>query len=316
METNKKFKYTTSNKRYHTWDYHLKSIFGEKIIKISLDGGFTCPNIDGKVAYGGCIYCSKRGSGDFAGSSNIGDSLKNQYEYQKQLMQNKWPKVKKYIAYFQSFTNTYDTLENLKDKYETVLKFENIIGLSIATRPDCLPEDVLDYLSELNKKTYLWVELGLQTSNDKTGKSINRGHDFEIFLDAVGKLTKRNIKVCVHVINGLPGETKEDMLKTIHDIKDIGISGVKIHLLHVMKNTPVENYLAQNKMELLTQDEYTSIVVQQLELLPQNIIIQRLTGDAPKDMLIGPFWSLNKKSVLNEIDKKMLEYDTYQGIKH
>ena len=301
-----------NGKRYNTWNTHLQEIFNEKIGKISLDGSFTCPNIDGKVAFGGCIYCSKEGSGEFSGGLK-GDPLYEKYEKQKEITYKKWPKINKYIAYFQAFTNTYAPLEILKEKYEEALTFENIVGMSIGTRPDCIPDDVLDYLEELNKRTYLWVELGLQTSNDVTGKLINRGHNFQVFKDAVNRLKKRGIRVCAHIINGLPNETREDMMQTVKELNKLGIDGVKIHLLHVLNDTPLYNYYKQGKLRLLEEEEYVEIVVDQLEILSKNIVVQRLTGDAPRNKLVGPMWSTNKKVILNRIDKMLKERNSCQG---
>ena len=232
-----KFKYAfDDNKRYHTWNYYLRNTFGEKVFKVSLNAGFTCPNLDGKVSKGGCTYCSNSGSGDFAG--NPASPLSEQFAEIKAMMHKKWPNAK-YIAYFQAYTNTYAPLNVLKDKFEEALSFENVIGLSISTRPDCLGEDVLDLLEEINKKYYVWVELGLQTSNDDAARKINRGYNLDVFEEAITRLKKRNIDFVVHAIFGLPGETKEDMLKTVDYIAHSGAQGIKFHLLHLMKNTLV-----------------------------------------------------------------------------
>ena len=231
------FKYTNSNKRYHTLDYFYKNKFGEKIFKVSLNAGFTCPNIDGKVGFGGCIYCSKTGSGEFAG--NIEDSLEDQFISIRDMMLKKWPKAK-YIAYFQARTNTYAPVEDLKRIYEKVLNFKDVIGINIATRPDAITNECLDYLEELNKKTYLTIELGLQTIKESTSKLINRCHTLECFEDMVKKLRKRNINVVVHIINGLPYETKEDMLNTVKYLNKLDIQGIKIHMLSIIKDTPLE----------------------------------------------------------------------------
>lgn len=307
------FKYAFDNKRYHTWNYYLRNTFGEKVFKVSINAGFTCPNIDGKVAYGGCTYCSKIGSGDFAG--NPKDDLIKQFYDIKNMMHKKWPKAK-YIGYFQAFTNTYAPLDVLKEKYETILSLDDVIGLSISTRPDCLEYDVLDYLEELNKKTNLWVELGLQTIHDSTSKIINRGHDYQTFLDGLEKLNKRNIKVVVHIINGLPGETYDMMMQTAREVSKMKIDGVKIHLLHVIKNTPMEKMLEKGMLNPLTQDEYINLVCDQLEILPPEMIIHRLTGDGKRDELVAPLWSLKKWEVLNQIDDTLKSRNSYQGIKY
>ncbi len=308
-----KFKYAFDNKRYHTWNYYLRNTFGEKVFKVSINAGFTCPNIDGRVAYGGCTYCSKEGSGDFAG--NPKDSLIKQFSDIKLMMHKKWPSAK-YIGYFQAFTNTYAPVDVLREKYETILSLDDVVGLSISTRPDCLPDDVLDYLEELNKKTNLWVELGLQTIHDKTAKLINRGHNYETFLDGLNKLRKRNIKVVVHIINGLPGENYEMMMETAKEVSKMDIDGVKIHLLHIIKDTPMENMLKKGMLKLMEEDEYINLVCDQLEILPSKFIIHRLTGDGKRDELVAPMWSLKKWEVLNKIDDELKSRNSYQGIKY
>ena len=307
-----KFKYAfDDNKRYHTWNYYLRNTFGEKVFKVSLNGGFTCPNLDGKVSRGGCTYCSNSGSGDFAG--NPASPLSEQFNEIKAMMHKKWPNAK-YIAYFQAYTNTYAPLNVLKDKFEEALSFENVIGLSISTRPDCLEDDVVDYLAELNERTNLWVELGLQTIHDVTSKKINRGHDYDTFLEGLKKLQDRNIKVVVHIINGLPGEDYNMMMETAKAVADMNVHGIKIHLLHVIKDTALARSLEKNQFELMDRDDYINLVCDQLEILPPEMIIHRLTGDGKRDELVGPMWSLKKWEVLNDIDKTLKERDTYQGI--
>lgn len=309
-----KFKYAfDNNKRYHTWNYYLRNTFGEKIFKVSINAGFTCPNIDGKVAYGGCTYCSKEGSGDFAG--NPKDDLIKQFNEIKEMMLKKWPNAK-YIGYFQAYTNTYAPLEVLKEKYETILAQDDVVGLSISTRPDCLEDDVVEYLAELNERTNLWVELGLQTIHDSTSKIINRGHDYKTFLEGVEKLKAKNIKIVVHIINGLPGEDYNMMMETAKAVADLNVHGIKIHLLHVIKDTPMARMLEKNMMSLMTQEEYVNLVCDQLEILPPEMVIHRLTGDGKKEDLVGPLWSLKKWEVLNAIDDTMKARDSYQGIKY
>lgn len=309
-----KFKYAfDKNKRYHTWNYYLRQTFGEKIFKVSLNAGFTCPNVDGTLGYGGCIYCSREGSGDFAGNPN--DNLKKQFEEIKSMMLKKWPNAK-YIGYFQAFTNTYAPLEVLKERYETVLGFEDVIGLSISTRPDCLPDDVVDYLAELNERTNLWVELGLQTIHDETSDIINRGHTYQDFLDGFKKLKDRNIKTVVHIINGLPGEDKEMMMQTAKAVADMGTDGIKIHLLHIIKDTPLRDFLNNGKITPMEQEEYINLVCDQLEILPEEMVIHRLTGDGKRDELLAPLWSLKKWAVLNRIDDEMKRRGTFQGSKY
>ena len=309
-----KFKYAfDKNKRYHTWNYYLRQKFGEKIFKVSLNAGFTCPNVDGTLGYGGCIYCSREGSGDFAGNPN--DNLRKQFDEIKTMMLKKWPNAK-YIGYFQAFTNTYAPLEVLKERYETVLGFEDVIGLSISTRPDCLPDDVVDYLAELNERTNLWVELGLQTIHDETSDIINRGHTYQDFLDGFKKLKDRNIKTVVHIINGLPGEDKEMMIQTAKAVADMGADGIKIHLLHIIKDTPLRDFLNNGQIVPMEQEEYINLVCDQLEILPEEMVIHRLTGDGKRDELLAPLWSLKKWEVLNRIDDEMKRRGTFQGSKY
>lgn len=304
------FQYTDNNKRYHTLDYFYKNKFGKKVCKISLNAGFTCPNKDGTKGYGGCIYCSKLGSGDFAGNKE--KDLITQFNEVKEIMKKKWPDAL-YIGYFQANTNTYAKTEVLKQKYEPILELENVIGLNIATRPDAITEDCLDYLEELLTRTYLTVELGLQTIHEKTTKLINRGHDLECFTNMVKELRKRNINVVVHIINGLPYETKEMMLETVEYLNKLDIQGIKIHMLHIIKDTRLANLYNQEKFHILTKEEYIDIVIEQLERLRPGIIINRITGDPVKEDLIEPTWLLKKFCVLNDIDKEMVKRNSYQG---
>ena len=306
------FKYTLDNKRYHTLNYFYKNKFNSKVFKVSLNAGFTCPNIDGKSGYGGCIYCSKLGSGEFGGNKE--DSLLEQFNKVKSVIDKKWPNSK-YIAYFQARTNTYAPLHVLIEKYEEVLKFDNVIGLNIATRCDAIKEDVLDYLEELSKRTLLTIELGLQTIHESTSKLINRCHSLECFDDMVKKLRDRNINVVVHIINGLPYETKEMMLDTVRHLNKLDIQGVKIHMLTILKDTALENYYEKNKFKILSKEEYIDIVVSQLELLDEKIVINRITSDPDIKDLIEPSWLIKKFCLLNDIDKEMKKRNTYQGIK-
>ncbi len=307
---NNSFKYSDDNKRYHTWNYHLRHKFGGKVFKVALNGGFTCPNRDGTRGTGGCTYCSAMGSGDFAGDA--GKDIHAQFDEVKTRMHKKWPEAK-YIAYFQANTNTYAPVNELRKKFEAALSEENTVGLSIATRPDCLPEDVLDYLSELNERTYLIVELGLQSIWDKTGERINRCHTYAEFLDGYEKLRERGINTCVHLINGLPEETHDMMLKSAETVAALEPHCVKLHLLHVLKGTKMAAEYENGGFELMSLGDYVDIIVSQLELFSEETVIQRLTGDGAADALIGPLWSLKKFVVLNEIDKEMARRDTYQG---
>ncbi len=306
------FKYTLDNKRYHTLNYHLKNKFKEKVVKVSLNAGFTCPNIDGTKGYGGCIYCSKSGSGEFGG--NVNESLTSQFNKVKQVMDKKWTTTK-YIGYFQARSNTYSNISTLKEKYEEVLKIDNVIGLFIATRCDCITDECLDYLEELNKRTYLTIELGLQTIHEKTSKLINRGHTLKEFDDMVKKLRDRNINVVVHIINGLPYETKEMMLETVKHINKLDIQGIKIHMLNIIKDTPLEELYNKEKFHILTKEEYIDIVIDELELLNEEIVIHRITADPDPKTLVEPTWLLKKFCLLNDIDKEMKKRDTYQGAK-
>ena len=307
-----KFKYTNSNKRYHTLDYYYKNRFNSKIFKVSLNANFSCPNIDGTIGYGGCIYCSKTGSGEFAGNKE--ESIEKQFQEVKEVMLKKWPKAK-YIGYFQARTNTYAPVETLRKLHDVVLKQENVIGINISTRPDSITDECLDYLEELNKKTYLTIELGLQTTNPKTTKLINRCHSLECFEEMAKKLRERNIDVIVHIINGLPYETKEDMLNTVKYLNKLDIRGIKIHMLSILKDTPLEYLYQKDKFHVLTKDEYVDIVVDQLELLRPEIVIHRITGDPKIDDLVEPTWLTKKFCVLNDIDKEMVRRDSYQGKK-
>ena len=303
------FKYTLDNKRYHTLNYHYTNKFNTRVFKVSLNGGFSCPNIkNGK----GCIFCSSKGSGDFAGNKE--DNLLTQFNNIKTMLNNKWPDTK-YIAYFQANTNTYAPVNILKKKFEEVLTFENVVGISIGTRPDAISDDCLEYLKDLNKRTYLTIELGLQTINEKTSKLINRCHSLECFEEMVNKLRERNINVVVHIINGLPGETKKDMLNTVKYLNKLDIQGIKIHMLSIIKETPLESLYKKDHFHVLTKEEYIDIVVDQLELLRPEIVINRITGDPDPKELIEPTWLIKKFTVLNDIDKEMVKRDTYQGAK-
>ena len=306
----KPFKYAFDEKRYHTWNYHLRNKFGKKIFKVALEGGFDCPNRDGTVAFGGCTFCSAAGSGDFAGDRV--DPIPVQFEKIKNKMHEKWQDGA-YIAYFQAFTNTHAQLEVLKEKYEAALAIPGVVGLSIATRPDCLPDDVVEYLAELNERTYLWVELGLQTVHEKTSNIINRAHDMQCYYDGVAKLRKHNINICTHIINGLPLEDYDMMMETARVVSQMDVQGIKIHLLHLLKGTPMVKQYEKGMLEFMDQETYVKLVADQLEILPEEMIIHRITGDGPIDLMIGPMWSVNKWEVLNGIDDELKKRDSYQG---
>ena len=307
-----KFKYSLDNKRYHTLNYYYQTKFNSKVFKISLNAGFTCPNIDGTKGIGGCIYCSNTGSGEYGG--NVNDDLITQFNNIKSILHKKWPNGK-YIGYFQAHTNTYADINILKEKYETILNLDNVIGLSIATRPDAISEECYKYLDELNKKTFLTVELGLQTIHENTSKLINRCHSLDCFEKCVQRLRNLNINVVVHIINGLPYETKDMMIETIKYLNKLDIQGIKIHMLSVLKNTKLEKLYKEENFKILTKEEYIDIVCDQLEYLRPEIVINRITADPKIDDLIEPEWLIKKFCVLNDIDKELVRRDSYQGCK-
>ena len=304
------FKYTLDNKRYHTFNYYLKNKYHQKVAKVIIDGHFTCPNRDGKKGYGGCIYCSSYGSGD--SNLNIKEDVLTQYIRNKEVMDRKWNNGL-YIPYFQSFSNTYGPLSKIKGMLEPFLDKEEVAEIAIATRCDCLNEEIVNYLNSIANKKPIWIELGLQTTNFKSSKYLNLGYNFDDFKKAISLLEDTNIKVCVHIINGLPNETKEDMLKTIKDINHLKFDSIKIHMLHILKDTKLNEIYQKEPFNMLGRDEYIEIVVKQLELLKPEVVIERLTGDPIKEELIEPNWVLNKTTILNDIDKLMAKLDTYQG---
>ncbi|ANU72269.1 TIGR01212 family radical SAM protein [Enterococcus faecalis] len=300
------------NKRYHTWNYALRQQFGEKIFKVPIDGGFDCPNRDGTVTKGGCTFCSVSGSGDMIVAPS--DPLPLQFQKEIQLMHQKWPTVDQYIVYFQNFTNTHAPVDVIRHRFEQVVNEKGVVGLSIGTRPDCLPDEVVNYLAELNERFYLWVELGLQTTFEETSAAINRAHDYQTYLDGVAKLRKHGIRVCTHLINGLPGETPAMMRENVRrTIQDSDIQGIKLHLLHLMTNTKMMRDYNEGRLQLMSKEAYVSVICDQLEMIPPEIVIHRLTGDAPFETIIGPMWSLKKWEVLNAIDAEMKRRNSYQG---
>ena len=304
-----------AQKRYHSWNYELRQTFGEKIFKVPIDGGFDCPNRDGTAAKGGCTFCTVSGSGDMILAPT--NPLPEQFDLEVAQMHKKWANTQKYIVYFQNFTNTHAPVAVLRERYEQVVNLPGVVGLSIGTRPDCLPDETIDYLAELNERLYLWVELGLQTTFDATSDAINRAHDYDTYLRAVEKLRAKNIRVCTHLINGLPGETTDMMLENVRrTIVDSDIQGIKLHLLHLMKKTQMIRDYREGRLKFLTMDAYVNLICDQLEMIPAEITIHRLTGDAPYNELIGPAWSLKKWEVLNAIDGELQRRDTYQGAKN
>ena len=299
------FKNTLDNKRYYTLNYFLRKKFNSKVFKVPIDINSTCPN----MATGGCIYCSNR-SKDNITNSNL-DYIE-QFNQNKKILEHKWPNSL-YIAYFQSGTNTYRSVSDIKSIVDKLLVMNKVVGISIATRPDTLSDEWLDYLEELNQKTFLTIELGLQSSNNKTLKFINRGHDVKTFTNAVMKLKERKIFTVAHIINGLPYETKEDMLNTIKYLNKLNIDGIKIHMLYISKNTILAEIYQKDKFHILTKEEYIDIVCDELRLLNEKIVIERITGDPIKEELIEPNWLLKKFVVLNDIDKEMKKRNIYQG---
>lgn len=297
-------------KPYRSLDHHLRELFGEKIYKVSLDGGMTCPNRDGRVGNRGCIFCSAGGSGDFAADRQL--SVTEQINVQINALKEK-KTARRYIAYFQAYTNTYAPLPYLRSIFSEALVHPDVAGLSIGTRPDCLGEDVLDLLKELNLLKPVWVELGLQTIHPATAAYIRRGYPLSCFEEAVRGLRSRNLDVIVHTILGLPGETKEDMLETIEYLNTKDIQGIKLQLLHVLEGTDLAADYRIGKFSVLGQDEYIDLVIDCLEHLSPSITVHRLTGDGPKDLLIAPLWSSRKRSVLNALHREMKIRDTWQG---
>ena len=299
-----------NKKRFLSFNQHLRDTFGEKVFKIALDGGFSCPNRDGTVALGGCTFCSATGSGDFV--QRRAEPIGVQFAAFKQMMHQKWSRGK-YIAYFQAFTNTHAPLRVLRETFEQALEEEHVVGLSIATRPDCLSDEVISYLRELHERTFLWVELGLQTIHDDTAEAFNRGYSFAVYLDRLAALRKHGIRVCTHVINGLPGEDYDRMMDTVRAISALDVQGIKLHLLHLLKDTPMAALYKSGAFRLLEREEYVSLICDQLELLPPDMVIHRLTGDGGRDQLIGPMWSLKKWETLNAIDEELARRDSVQG---
>lgn len=302
------FIYSDTGKRYHTYDYYLRRRFGRKVAKLPIDGGFTCPNRDGTKGLGGCTFCSGSGSGDFCAEGGATEQL----EAQREIMRAKW-ETDAFIPYFQAGTGTYAPLARLMPLWEEALRFPGAVGLAVATRPDCLPDDVCDALAEISRRTFLTIELGLQTANDEIAARLNRGHGFAEFRGGFMKLRERGIPVCVHIINGLPGETESDMLKTASVLAAMKPDFVKIHLLHVLKDTPLARLYAEGGFEAMTKEEYVSTVVSQIEFFPPETVFERVTGDGKGEDLIAPRWSRRKREVLNAIDAEFRSRGTCQG---
>ncbi len=304
------FPYALANKRYHTLDYALKYRFGTKLAKIPLHGGFTCPNRDGSKGIGGCTFCSASGASDYLLEPSI--PLIKQYEYGKATARRKW-KTDHFIAFFQAYTNTYAPLEELHKRFDPLLEWPDVAMIAIATRPDCLPDNVIDYLAEINQTKPIWIELGLQTYYDETATRIHRGYELSVFIDTVHRLRQRNLEVVVHIINGLPGESKSMMLHTASFLAKQDIQGIKFHALTIAKHSILGAIYQQDPFPLLTQTEYLDILVNQLELLPPSMIIHRINGDPVANDLLGPLWCLDKRNFSNQLDREMVRRMTYQG---
>ncbi len=303
------FPYADDNKRYHTLYYHLKQVFGKRVFKASIDAGFTCPNLDGTRGIGGCAYC-QGGSGAFTPGPKL--SVTEQLQIEQARIHKKW-KDAPVIAYFQAHTNTYAPLPVLRSLYEEALGTEGVCGLSIATRADALETATIDYLAELSRRTYLTVELGLQTVHDETARRINRGHSYAEFLAAYQCLKERGVRMCIHLIDGLPGETRVMMLETAQVVGRLRPDAVKLHLLHILRGTPLAQEYAAGKLKPMTRDAYIDTVCSQLELLPQETVVERVTGDGQREMLLAPLWSLDKIAVLGGIDRELAHRDSFQG---
>lgn len=298
------------DKRYNTLNNELRKEFGEKVMKLSLDGGFTCPNRDGTVGSKGCIFCSDEGSGEFAGSRFV--SIKGQVEQQKELLSKKW-KSNKYIIYFQNFTNTYKNAEELREIYYEAISIEGVVGLAIATRPDCLDNDVLELLSELNKKTYLWIELGLQTIHQKSSDFIRRGYPLSTYDKAIKDLKSKGIKTVTHIIIGLPNETNDDILHTVKYVSSTNTWGIKLHSLYIQKSTDLYDFYINNPFTIRSMEGYIDLVSDCLEVLPKDMIVHRVTGDGKRSLLHEPKWSTNKLKVLTGIDVELNLRNSNQG---
>ena len=308
---NNNFKYSDDNKRFHTYNYYLRHKYGRKIFKVPLNVNFGCPNRDGTKGVGGCTYCSGKMSGDYAG--NPLHDIERQYEDVRRVLLKKWDNAK-CIPYFQAGTNTYAPLEIQKELFESALTLKDAVGINISTRADCINEEIADMLYDISRKTDLEVELGLQTIYDKTAEKINRCHTYYDFLKGYNMLKERRIDICVHIINGLPGETKDMMINTARTVGALNPHSLKIHLLYIIKGTKMHEQFLNGEVRALERDEYVQIVCDQLERVPEDVVIERVTGDGVKEDLVAPLWSLKKFCVMNEIDKEMARRNSYQGI--
>ncbi len=299
-----------SDKRYNLFSAHLKKVFGGRVHKISVDAGFGCPNRGGGRAGNGCLFCDPDGSGAVGLDHRL--SIAAQIELGREVMTRKY-KARQFLAYFQPFSNTLAPVAKLRQLYDEALGVEDVVGLAVGTRPDCVPPEVLDLLAEYHRRTYFWLELGLQSSHDRTLDRLRRGHDFATFLEAYAAAKSRGLKVCVHVILGLPGESRADMLATAETLAQLRVDGVKLHLLHVLRGTPLGDLYCEGNVSVLEKDEYVGVVADVIERLPPETLIHRLTGDGPRELLLAPLWSLNKWEVLNAIDAELMRRGSRQG---
>lgn len=304
------FLFSDTNKHYHTQSYYLKKRFGRKVVKVSLNGNFTCPNRDGTKGYGGCKFCSGSGSGDFGGDPSV--SIEEQFSEVRKKLIKKWGEPL-YIPYFQANTNTYGSIKKIKTLFEKALVLPNAVGLAVSTRPDCISDEAADYLGELSKRTYLVVELGLQTIHDKTAEALNRCHSYADFLRGYEKLNCRGVNVCVHIINSLSDESREMMLETAKAVAALRPHAVKLHMLHIIRGTALAEEYEKEPFPLLSPEEYAALICDQIELMPPETIIERVTGDGAKADLIAPRWTLDKKRVMNSIDLEFARRGTFQG---
>lgn len=309
MRINTNFVYTNDNKQYHTYNYYTRQKYGSKVFKVCIDAGFSCPNRDGSITSGGCIFCSERGSGDMILQTQ---DLQKQIDHGFELMRRKWPHAKA-IAYFQSYTNTHGSLQKLKELYEPFFYDDRFIALDIATRSDCLDDEKIAWFKAMSVHKEVNFEIGLQSIHDPTSKWMNRGHDLDSVTETITKLKNANLKVCVHIINGFPNETLDMMMETAQYCANLNPDMIKIHMLHITKNTPLGDQYMQEPFSLITKDTYVDLIVRQLEILPPEMVVARLTGDAMADDLLEPLWTMDKVSVLNDIDKLQRKLMSYQG---
>lgn len=303
------YPYSLDNKRYQTFNYFARNTYGDKTFKVGIDAGFTCPNRDGKVAHGGCIFCSAFGSGDMILDSK---DLEKQIAHSTNIMESKWPEAHK-IAYFQAYSNTYAPLKNLKELYDPFFEDDRFVGIDIATRSDCLDDEKIAYFKEKSKLKDLTIEIGLQSIHEETGVWMNRGHDLDSVSNVIEKLKEAKIRTCIHIINGFPYETKEMMMQTAQYVAKLKPDMIKIHMLHVIKSSKLGIQYHREPFKLLSLEEYVGLVVDQIEILPPDMVVARLTGDGMADDLLAPLWTMKKTIVLNEIDKLMVKRDTWQG---